>query len=57
MMIIAQYRRCRIHNHVPKGILDVSRMATHRFSFSDSKKAFDLVASYCEGVMKAMIDF
>ncbi len=40
-----------------KGIVDVSNMPTHRFSFADSKKAFDLVASYSDGVMKAMIDF
>jgi hypothetical protein len=32
-------------------------MPTHRFSFEDTKKAFDLVASYGDGVMKAMIDF
>jgi len=36
---------------------DVSKMPTHRFSFDDTKKAFDLVASYGDGVMKAMIDF
>jgi len=36
---------------------DVSKMPTHRFSFEDTKKAFDLVASYGDGVMKAMIDF
>lgn len=39
------------------GAVNVSKMVTHRFSFADSKKAFDLVASYGEGVMKAMIDF
>ncbi len=39
------------------GTVDVSKMPTHRFSFTDSKKAFDLVASYGDGVMKAMIDF
>jgi L-iditol 2-dehydrogenase len=39
------------------GTVDVSKMPTHRFSFADSKKAFDLVASYGDGVMKAMIDF
>jgi len=39
------------------GTVDVSRMPTHRFSFADSKNAFDLVASYGDGVMKAMIDF
>ena len=39
------------------GTVDVSKMPTHRFSFADSKNAFDLVASYGDGVMKAMIDF
>ena len=39
------------------GTVDVSKMPTHRFSFADSKEAFDLVASYGDGVMKAMIDF
>jgi hypothetical protein len=32
-------------------------MVTHRFDFQDSKQAFDLVAGYRDGVMKAMIDF
>ena len=32
-------------------------MATHRFSFEDTKEAFDLVSEYKDGVMKAMIDF
>ena len=36
---------------------DVSKMPTHRFSFDDTKKAFDLVASYGDGVIKAMVDF
>ncbi len=31
-------------------------MASHRFKFAESKKAFDLVAGYSDGVMKAMID-
>lgn len=37
--------------------MDPSIMVTHRFSFSETKKAFDLVSSYKDGVMKAMIDF
>ncbi len=37
--------------------VDVSNMPTHRVKFDDSKKAFDLVADYKDGVMKAMIDF
>lgn len=39
------------------GTIDVSNMITHRFPLSRSKEAFDLVASYSDGVMKAMIDF
>ena len=39
------------------GLIDVSNMTTHRFPFSRTKEAFDLVASYRDGVMKAMIDF
>lgn len=37
--------------------VDVKFMATHRFSFADTKAAFDLVSGYEDGVMKAMIDF
>jgi L-iditol 2-dehydrogenase len=37
--------------------VDVKPMATHRFAFADTKAAFDLVAGYKDGVMKAMIDF
>jgi len=40
-----------------KGIVDVSLMPTHRFSFDETQKAFELVAGYRDGVMKAMIDF
>jgi L-iditol 2-dehydrogenase len=39
------------------GKVSVEAMATHRFRFEDSKEAFDLVAGYKDGVMKAMIDF
>jgi L-iditol 2-dehydrogenase len=39
------------------GQADISRMVTHRFPFTETKQAFDLVASYSDGVMKAMIDF
>ena len=39
------------------GTIDVSNMITHRFPFENTKKAFDLVADYQDGVMKAMIDF
>ena len=37
--------------------LKVDNWATHRFKFADTKKAFDLVAGYQDGVLKAMIDF
>jgi L-iditol 2-dehydrogenase len=40
-----------------KGEVKVEAMATHRFRFEDSRDAFDLVAGYKDGVMKAMIDF
>ena len=36
---------------------DIDFMVTHRFGFSESKKAFDLVAGYRDGVVKAMIEF
>lgn len=39
------------------GTIDVSNMVTHRFPFDRTKEAFDLVEGYCDGVMKAMIDF
>jgi L-iditol 2-dehydrogenase len=39
------------------GKIDVSNMVTHRFPFNETKEAFDLVAEYRDGVMKAMIDF
>lgn len=39
------------------GIINVGNMITHRFPFSRTKEAFDLVAGYSDGVMKAMIDF
>lgn len=38
-------------------LFDVNAMVTHRFSFTDSKAAFDLVDSYTDGVVKAMIHF
>lgn len=37
--------------------LNVGKMPTHRFSFAQTKEAFDLVTAYRDGVMKAMIDF
>ncbi|MEZ5072615.1 MAG: alcohol dehydrogenase catalytic domain-containing protein [Bacteroidales bacterium] len=40
-----------------RGLVDVRGMVTHRFPFGESDRAFDLVAGYRDGVMKAMIDF
>jgi L-iditol 2-dehydrogenase len=42
---------------IARGEISVKSMATHRFPFAKSKEAFDLVAAYGDGVMKAMIDF
>jgi L-iditol 2-dehydrogenase len=39
------------------GTINIDNMVTHRFPFSKTKEAFDLVAGYHDGVMKAMIDF
>jgi L-iditol 2-dehydrogenase len=39
------------------GKIDGSLMLTHRFPFSKTKEAFDMVHTYSDGVMKAMIDF
>lgn len=37
--------------------INVDNWVTHRFNFTDTQKAFDLVANYNDGVLKAMIDF
>ena len=42
---------------IENGDIDVAQLVTHRFPFADSKAAFDLVASYRDGVVKAMIEF
>jgi L-iditol 2-dehydrogenase len=44
-------------SHMSNGTINISNMITHRFTFKETKKAFDLVAGYEEGVMKAMIYF
>ena len=40
-----------------EGTIQVAGMATHRYSFESAGEAFELVAGYRDGVMKAMIDF
>ena len=39
-----------------RGDVDVSVMVTHRFPFEQTQDAFDVAASYTDGVLKAMID-
>jgi L-iditol 2-dehydrogenase len=39
------------------GKIVIDNMVTHRFPFSKTKEAFDLVAGYKDGAMKVMIDF
>jgi L-iditol 2-dehydrogenase len=39
------------------GQLQADALVTHEFAFEDTKAAFDLVANYEDGVMKAMINF
>jgi L-iditol 2-dehydrogenase len=41
---------------IESGKIDVSFMITHRFPFEKTKEAFDLVAGYADGVVKAMIE-
>jgi L-iditol 2-dehydrogenase len=40
---------------VTSGKINTDFMVTHRFSFEQTKQAFDLVAEYQDGVVKAMI--
>lgn len=40
---------------IDRGVLAVEDMITHRFSFEDTPAAFDMVAEYRDGVIKAMI--
>lgn len=42
---------------IARGDFNVDVMVTHRFPFAKTKAAFDLVAGYQDGVVKAMIDF
>ena len=42
---------------VATGKIDVNNMPTHHFNLKDAKQAFDMVAGYKDGVMKAMIGY
>jgi len=37
--------------------IDVSSLITHRYSFNETGKAFDLVSNYRDGVMKTIVEF
>lgn len=40
---------------ISEELIHPGAMITHKFAFGDTKKAFDLVSSYADGVLKAMI--
>ncbi|MHC4122795.1 MAG: zinc-dependent alcohol dehydrogenase [Planctomycetota bacterium] len=42
---------------VASGKARIDFMATHHFEFEQSKKAFDMVSGYSDGVVKAIIEF
>ena len=42
---------------IDRGAVDVDPMVTHRFPFEETPEAFDLVADYRAGVIKAMVHF
>lgn len=44
-------------HYLSGGKIKVAAMATHRFVFGDTHEAFETVAEYRDGVMKAMIHF
>jgi len=44
-------------DRIAGGSLNPDPMQTHNFTFNDTAAAFDMVAGYRHGVMKAMIHF
>jgi len=40
---------------VSKGVINVDTLVTHHFSLAETKQAFDLVADYRDGVVKAIV--
>ena len=40
-----------------EGKINVEQMITHHFKLEDTEKAFELVSSYKDGVMKAIVEF
>jgi L-iditol 2-dehydrogenase len=55
---IRRQNRCvqRAMDLIADGQADIDYMITHRFEFDRTTEAFDLVAAYGDGVIKAMID-
>lgn len=55
---------CRrfLHNYpgtialIESGHIDVASLITHRFALEEAPKAFELVAAYADGVLKASVD-
>jgi L-iditol 2-dehydrogenase len=44
-------------DYLASGQIKGLQMVTHRFGFGETKEAFDMVAEYKDGVMKAMVEF
>ncbi len=42
---------------IAQGKVDLSTMVTHRFTLEEADKAYELVANYKDGVMKAVIEY
>ena len=40
---------------VSSGAINVDQLVTHHFSLAETKQAFDLVADYRDGVVKAIV--
>ncbi len=59
LMNVRRQNRCTqtAIDWMAQGRLDVEFMVTHRFGVDQSRQAFDLVAQYEDGVIKAMIEF
>ena len=47
----------KIIQMISDGIIDPEPMITHEFPFKETKKAFEMVSAYSDGVLKAMINF
>lgn len=54
---VRRQNRCveRALNMIASGAVDVNPLITHRFSLKDAGFAFDIVAAYADGVIKAIV--